>query len=362
AKDEKLKLEKNVSKLEEQDKKIEDELNSVIEEISSLRVKSEDGQDALQRIQAEILSLTELDKKLSTSNFPGRTWILDNTDSLKLKVQALSHLLKVDDKYAQALESALGSHLSALIVGSDDKSSILETISNKAKAGVVLKIAKEHDANVNLNKVLTDVKKKDSSACALLDMIEVKDEAKNYLKKLLEDVIYVEDLFASLRKSIDFSDMRVVDSYGNIIDKTGTLYLKANKNSNVASKGSIALASKIRKLKAQETKLSKEVEGIDSNLNKAREREDKLHAQRLELSEEIATVKARLQIEINKESELAKQIEILNSDLKKALDKEGSISTDIEQSSPAIDKLSKSLKEDEEELKVVFKKIDEIEG
>ncbi|MCF0104857.1 MAG: hypothetical protein HUJ51_05695, partial [Eggerthellaceae bacterium] len=149
---------------------------------------------------------------------------------------------------------------------------------------------------------------------------------------------------------------------GNLLEPSGTLYLKSNATSKNSNKSSIAISAKIRKLKLKEGKLKMQIDKLQEKIEVSQEAESALHKQRLELLGSLATKNAKLNMEKSAEIEAKQSLAKLKSDLEQSKYKFKKIEKDLKEISPGIDGLQKQLKDSDRTLKDALKRIDLLEN
>ena len=324
-KEEKLKVETNLSNINseikninEQLKELESKLNKIIKEIKNIKKEKIDYELQLQKL---LRSETKIKNNIEILNRD-----IDNNSMLPYSVKSIienpklknihnviGNLIETNFEYSKAISTSLGSSSSFIVVDNEltAKEAIRYLKNNHLGRATFFPLnvikAKEID-NFTLNKIKNHI----GFVSIASDLVKYDLKYKNIILNQLGNVIVVKniDYANEISKLINYK-YKIVTLDGELIHIGGSISGGINKTKNVVTI-KYQLEENIKEL----DKVIEEIKNIENSINeidyKLKEKEDKLYL----LNKENITLKEKLNVKIKLKIEIEKSLNQILNELK----------------------------------------------
>lgn len=255
----------------------------------------------------------------------------------------VADLISFDPRYASAVEAAGGSRLLYVVVDSvDTATSVIERL-KKAKAG--------RATFIPLDSVRTPPPAKAGKHASVLEVIDVKDEARRAAEYVFAETLLVDSVADAKRLGI--GGARMVTLEGEIFERSGIV-------SGGRGQGGLLGANQLRKIEEELEGVKAAKESLMKELYSIREEESGLRAEKARLELEIKTAQMRRKLgqERRKETEqlskrrdqLVSEIEALEQEMGRGSGERASLEEGIARLGKEIEGLKKRMEEAEREF------------
>ncbi len=324
-KEEILDLDKNIDLLENECthiKKSYEEAKRALEENSEkeamLKVKRNASNQKLQECIRTIFSLSSKRDILENSilndgKLPNAVRNVLNNVRLSGVYNTIGKLITIPDKYAKAIDTALGMNQHFIVVKDEQvaKNCIQFLKENTLGRATFfpLNIIKEKTIYPD---ILKEITKMDGFLGIAADLISYDDQFSNIIKNQLGNVLVVRDLDAlnRLGKKLEYK-YRIVSLDGEIMHAGGSLTGGTLKNDTSILKDKMELENtkkRIEGLTEEKAKLELELASQDEQLNMLNSEEEQLNRNKISLQERLNEKMNLKETKVSKKEELQKEL------------------------------------------------------
>ncbi len=211
--------------------------------------------------------------------------------------------IDTEDKYAAAIEAALGNQMQTVVVdGVDVAEKVIDALKND-KLGTASLIAADHLGKAPAKKKNASLP--DAALCWASSVITPAAKVEPLVQRILGDVIIAQDLRAALAIRKSASDKAVATLNGEFISKEGVIH----GGSSAEESGSFL------KRQSEIRDLSRVTGSLDSEVKKMQERRDALNSRVGALEASLESARARLQDEKVVASSIEGKLSVVETDL-----------------------------------------------
>jgi chromosome segregation protein len=248
----------------------------------------------------------------------------------------LSELVTTNDKYALALEVALGEAINYLVVDTVTTAKEIINLVKQNKLGRVTIIPLDRIKTLNVAEYQNLV-----SEDALVDKIKSDASYKSILQLLIADVMVVENLEQAIKESLKNAQLRYVTFNGEIVNKNQAISGGQKRDPKTSL---IGRNEQIKKIEDTLSILKSKIENIEQEKEKKLKERESLNNQISEIEDEIQLLDRGLRDLELSEAEIQVQKQNSEESIEKHDDNRKSIISTLSQ-------LEKNLQESEESLK-----------
>lgn len=351
--------EEALSRLSEQESSARALVGTCMQARQAARDALDEAKAAEQSITTQIKALEDIEKRQIQSSDEARSWMIENQESTSIKVEQLSHAIKVDRSLEALVESILGSGLDTLIIDNvDDATKLCEELESNDVKGKVSLAGRNCTSTRRFTKEdMIDAAKR-VGGFALIEKVDADPTDEAAVLSLLGDVVVCDDIASMIEahKSDDLG-LRFYSKDAHSIDAGGRVII----GGGVDEEGHGVL-SQLRHLEELKSSLEsareisidaqKSAEDAESSLRDAQTKS-------LELSEQLALMKGNVSSLKQRSQATSEKLEAARKELENIERQKLESQRIIDEARPEVDEIEKQLVEITEQINAITLKLDE---
>ncbi|MDK2795854.1 MAG: chromosome segregation protein [Archaeoglobaceae archaeon] len=341
-------------KKEQEQKSLNSDFLELDKKLFSLRSKLSDVEEESKKKEVELAKIKAKISTLQSYSKPVET-ILNAKERRELAgvFGTVAQLGEVDEKFANAIESAIGGALQYIVVETEDDAVEAIKYLKMLQAGRAsfIPLRKIRDFRVDLDKELLSEKGVIDYA---VNLIKCDKKFLPVFRFLLRDTLVV-DTIESARRLMD-RNLRIVTLDGDLVEKSGLMSGGSRERRGLLISKELLerereLSDEIQELQREKEKIIAELSGVEERRRNLRAKLDEINAKIQEIREDLRVLEERLRGYDNQINELNRRIDSKNAEKRSSIEELRRVSNSISEIERKIKELESFVREIEGKLK-----------